>query len=248
MAIKYKHSNNLHSLSGAKSALPEILAGSTPESLLDVGCGTGTWMKAAIDLRIKEVIGINGIIPPLEELNVDEKLIIKADLSQPLDLKRKFDLLLCLEVAEHLDETDARRLIESLTRHSDTIAFSAAIPGQSGDHHANCQWPQYWQALFNEFSFSCSDDIRFKIWEEESIEPWYRQNLFMARRDKEAGSEARLLHIIHHELLNSLTKEAVKEALKEQQQQIELGSMRLSWYAATSIKATISKLLRRNRY
>ena len=43
---------NFHSVDGAAAALSEILNSNVPESLLDVGCGTGTWLRAAIDLGI----------------------------------------------------------------------------------------------------------------------------------------------------------------------------------------------------
>jgi len=80
-------------------------------------------------------------------------------LTRSWDLKRKFDAVLCLEVAEHLDSAFAPTLIDALIKHGNLIYFSAACPGQTGQHHVNCQWPVYWQQLFNERGFACEDDL-----------------------------------------------------------------------------------------
>ena len=104
----------------------------------------------------------------------------QADLSRPLNLARRFDLVLCLEVAEHLEPASAATIIDTLTAHGDRILFSAAAPGQPGMHHVNCQWPDYWQRLFNARGFACDGAVRWEIWRNGRIEPWYRQNLMMA--------------------------------------------------------------------
>ena len=65
-----------------------------------------------------------------------------VDLTVPWTLERKFETALCLEVAEHLEETSSSLLIKMLTAHADTIVFSAPCPGQNGQHHVNCQWPE----------------------------------------------------------------------------------------------------------
>jgi len=61
-------------------------------------------------------------------------------------------------------------LVTSLRAHADTVIFSAACPGQEGQGHINCQWPSYWQALFNRNGFECVDDIRPVIWGNTDIE------------------------------------------------------------------------------
>ena len=79
------------------------------------------------------------------------------------NLEPKFDLALCLEVGEHLESRAAKVLVEALAAHADEIVFSAACPGQPGRHRVNCQWPGYWQGMFDESGFSCSDAIRWRI-------------------------------------------------------------------------------------
>ena len=205
MSIDYDHSANLHSLDGPRAALPKLFPVGLPESILDVGCGTGTWLRAAIDSGISDVIGIDGVEIPRDRLLFSSDKFYRRDLGAPVDLGRPFAVTICLEVAEHLDPDSGRILIHTLARHSDVILFSAACPGQSGQHHVNCQWPKYWQALFNSEGYACDDSPRWTIWDEPLIEPWYRQNIFMACRNPNAGKELRIKSIIHPDMLRILT-------------------------------------------
>jgi len=196
--IDYDHSRNGHTLNGPQAALPLFFAHEKPKSLLDVGCGTGTWMRAAQDLGVTDIFGIDGVEVPTDQLNVPKQLIRLCNLSLPWNLDRRFEVVLCLEVAEHLDASPAETLIDGLVRHGNTIYFSAACPGQIGQHHVNCQWPAYWQQLFNGRGYVCEDSLRWQIWDDERIEPWYRQNLFVARQaPRDAGHEPRIKGVVH---------------------------------------------------
>jgi hypothetical protein len=199
--ISYHSHSNLHTLDGARRGLERMLVGREVSSLLDVGAGVGTWLAAARDLGVRDIAGIDGVRSDAVDLHVDADIIATADLNDVVFLGRRFDAVLCLEVAEHLDEASAPALIETLCRHSNLIFFSAAAPGQHGEHHVNCRWPTYWQAYFNTFGFVCRDELRASIWDDGAIEPWYRQNAFVAHFDPEAaGTEPRIRHMIHPEM------------------------------------------------
>jgi SAM-dependent methyltransferase len=202
--IDYRHKLNRHGAQGPLVALPILLDGIRADSLLDVGCGTGTWLRAALDMGVERVRGIDGVALPASDLHVDPALIHVRDLSQDWKAEQRYDVALCLEVAEHLDESAAQPLIRKLTEHSDRVVFSAAPPWQGGQHHVNRQWPPYWQDLFNRHGFACYDRLRWKIWERREIEPWYRQNVFLAEKnEKEAGSEPRIPSVVHPDIMRS---------------------------------------------
>jgi SAM-dependent methyltransferase len=214
MAIDYDHSQNIHTLAGARAALSVLLGDRAPRSLLDVGCGTGTWLRAALDCGIPDVFGVDGVALTRERFHAPKTTYRQIDFTQPFALNRRFDVVLCLEVAEHLTAAAAEPFIQSLTRHGDTILFSAACPNQPGQHHINCQWPEYWQALFNRSGFACEDSLRWRIWRDGRIEPWYRQNVFQARKDPSAGTEARIEPVIHPDMWPHLDHGTARPVLR----------------------------------
>jgi SAM-dependent methyltransferase len=241
MKIDYNHSSNLHTQDGPRAVMPRIIAEVHPKSLLDVGCGTGTWLKAAADLGVADFFGVDGVAIAASRLLIPSGRFAQQDLTKTWDLGRRFDVALCLEVAEHLDESHAGNLIDSLVRHADLIFFSAACPGQEGQHHVNCQWPDYWQRLFNERGFACSDDLRWQIWDDSHVEPWYKQNMFKARRAPElAGQEPRIKSFVHPDMWSNVTPTS-----RDFLSQIEQGSLPPLWYATVAPRAYLAKLKRR---
>jgi hypothetical protein len=244
MTVDYDHAQNVHTLEGPHVAFPEIFFGQMPHSLLDVGCGIGTWLKVALEFGVSEIMGVDGAAIPPERLLLPRHHFRQHDLTQPWNLGRRFDAVLCLEVAEHLDEMYAATLIDTLARHSDTVVFSAACPGQSGQHHVNCQWPSYWQALFNERGYVCTDDVRWRIWDKSAVESWYKQNMFVARYfPQEAGKERRIPPVIHPAMMPAFEL-ALRDTVL---QQIARGGMTDRWYLALPFRAVWGRIHRRLR-
>lgn len=245
MTIEYDHAANRHSLDSPRKVIPVLFDRRRPVSLLDVGCGTGTWLHVARTCGIEDILGVDGVEIEAGRLLIPAQAFQVVDLSTPWNLKRKFDTALCLEVAEHLDRPAGRLLIETLTAHADEIVFSAACPGQPGQHHVNCQWPAYWQAMFNEHGFTCSDSIRWKIWDDPDIEVWYRQNMFVARRDAAAGTEERLKAVVHPDFLEHLAFARLSNVATQRAKSVEDGAMPVAWYATSAVKALVAKVRRR---
>jgi SAM-dependent methyltransferase len=169
----------VHNFSAARQILPFLLKLKTTNSILDIGCGIGTWLAVAKELGVKEVLGVDGVDLNDDELKIPAQNFIKQDLTTPIVLNKKFDLLLCLEVAEHLPGEYAKTLIDTLTLHSDFIIFSAAIPGQGGQNHLNEQWPDYWQNLFLNKGYYPSELLINTFWNNDDVEWWYRQNILI---------------------------------------------------------------------
>jgi SAM-dependent methyltransferase len=161
-----------------------------PTSVLDVGCGIGTWLKVAQARGISEIAGIDGLWLDTSDLRVDPRFVRVQDLEKPFDLGRRFDLVICLEVAEHLSANAAQGFIESLTRHAPVVLFSAAIPHQGGHHHINEQFLSYWIERFGQLGFRPLNVIRGKIWDDPAILWWLRQNIVLfVHDDLISGSE-----------------------------------------------------------
>jgi hypothetical protein len=94
-------------------------------------------------------------------------------------LNHRFDLVISLEVAEHLPADCAEGFVEDLTRHGDAVLFSAAIPGQGGWHHVNEQPASFWADLFARHNYSCLDVVRPYFWSHPDVAFWYAQNTFL---------------------------------------------------------------------
>src|SRR5262245_27668867 len=109
-----------------------LLSGLRPTSVVDIGCARGDWLKAFMDQGILDVLGLDGNYVDRSDLSIPQDCFRAADLAKPLLIDRRFDLAICLEVAEHIPESEAKRFVRDLTRIADLTLFSAAIPGQGG--------------------------------------------------------------------------------------------------------------------
>lgn len=171
---------------------PLLVDACIPSTVADVGCGEGWWADA-FAAQGCTVVGLDG--PHVA--HVLDNRFQAVDLSEPLPDVGTFDLAVCLEVGEHLPEHRAAGLIADLCALAPVVAFSAAIPHQTGPGHINCQWPSWWAEHFHAHGFGLDGRWRFRIWDDPRIEPWYRQNLLIARS---GAADAGPLDIVHPEL------------------------------------------------
>lgn len=149
-------------------------------SLIDVGCGEGWWASEFHSLGVEEVVGVDGHFGPAPAL-ADYR---QADLSTGLvPALGRFDVALCLEVAEHLPPQAGDTLVDELCRLARVVVWSAAIPGQGGSGHVNEQWPSYWTERFEKHGYAASGALRFAVWDDERVENWYRQNLLVMAQE-----------------------------------------------------------------
>ena len=132
----------------ARVVVPLVLELVRARSVVDVGCGDGTWLSVFREHGVEDVRGIDGDYVDRAELQIPRERFHPHDLTRPLELGHTFDLAVSLEVAEHLPPESADDFVTSLTRHAPIVLFSAAAPYQGGQNHVNEQWPAYWAARF----------------------------------------------------------------------------------------------------
>jgi len=149
-------------------------------SVVDIGCGAGSWLAQFKQAGVPRVLGLDGgAAAEDDQLEIEPQEFRVANLEGDIDLEDSFDLCVCLEVAEHLTEHAAPVIVRNICKLSDVVLFSAAIPGQGGTHHVNERWPSYWVDLFASAGYEVLDVVRGRIWNDERVEWWYRQNLLL---------------------------------------------------------------------
>ena len=193
-------------------------------SVIDVGCGLGTWLVSLLELENREVdiLGIDGPWIDPDLLVIPEDNFLAADLSRGIPrVERRYDLAISLEVAEHLPPEKAEEFVSFLTGLSDFVLFSAAIPFQGGTNHFNEQWQGYWADLFEQKGYVPVDFIRPALWNDEKVSFHYRQNTILyskGDRVKEIGLpsllDGQMLSLSHPEYYTKHTHPGVKRAFR----------------------------------
>ena len=172
---QHRRAHTAHAARRILAALPPALS---RRSVADIGCGTGTWLAAALEAGATSAFGIEGdwVTPAmLDDARID---FAPQDLERPVSGPR-VDLALSLEVGEHLTPARADSFVADLVALAPAILFSAAIPGQGGVGHLNEQWHSWWAARFAAHGYLAYDVIRPAIWTDDAIPAWYRQNVVL---------------------------------------------------------------------
>lgn len=148
-----------------------------PDSLLDLGCGTGALVRRARELGI-EAVGVDVAVA-----TAADPAFVYGDLRETLDLGRRFTWVLCWEVAEHLPASAAAGLVATCVRHLASrgrLLFTAARLGQRGPGHINCQQPWWWAEHFAQHGLTPAVDLSIDLrrrWAACAPRcPWYGQN------------------------------------------------------------------------
>jgi hypothetical protein len=160
-----------------------------PKTVVDVGCGRGTWLKAFHEIGAKKLVGFDGAWNTQSAM-VEKSISFNAcDLNKPISVNNseRFDLAISLEVAEHIEPSSALTFVTSLTNLSDIVLFSAAFTGQGGKSHINERKHTDWANQFISLNYEPFDIFRQVFWADDRIPFWYRQNVFLyVHKDSDA--------------------------------------------------------------
>lgn len=176
------------SLASARTVVPLLLRHLPVRSVLDVGCGAGAWLAAYLEAGVADVSGVDGSYVRPQQLMIEPSQFRAVDVSGPFRLSRTFELVQCLEVAEHLDPGSSATLVDNLAAHGSAVLFSAAPPGQGGEHHVNERPYEFWRGLFAQRGYELYDFVRPVLRDRHEVEPWYRYNTLLFVRREAAGT------------------------------------------------------------
>lgn len=182
------------------------------DSAVDIGCGVGTWLDVAKKKGASVIAGYDGPWVNKQYLQIPQQSFVENNLAEQLSLDRDCDLGISLEVFEHIPEEVATERLDNLLSKCRFLLFGAAIPMQGGTGHINEQPVSYWCNHICSRGFSAYDFVRPRIWNDQRIPYWYKQNtLLYVKNDAgialtEALASTRvddntLLDIVHPELL-----------------------------------------------
>jgi SAM-dependent methyltransferase len=166
-------------LRAARIVVPLLQTHLRVTSILDVGCGQGAWLKVWAEHGAGDVLGLDGSYVDRAALLIPPDRFRPADLAAPIDVARRFDLVQCLEVAEHLPRGASETLVRTLVAHGPLLLFSAAPPGQGGEHHINERPHEFWRGLFGRHGYVLADFVRPRLARRTEVERWYRYNTFL---------------------------------------------------------------------
>lgn len=194
------------------------------ESFVDVGCATGDIVGRLLGA------GKRGVGVELSQAAFDlmiptvRKHVIKADAtdgSLPETLGR-FDLAICMEVAEHIPTDKSGALVNNLCKTADLIIFSAAPPGQGGTGHVNEQPWTFWEQKFKDENFL----------EDSALSLSFRRNLSRLHACSTYVNNTRVLHRIN---VKSQTK--CPKVIDKEMMQICVASDHYNWDSYSIVRA-----------
>ena len=142
------------------------------KTIIDIGCGNGKYTSALNEAGYL-CLGFDGspLTPELTNMRCDV-----MDFSQSVNIG-KFDLVLSLEVGEHIPVEYEQTFIDNLCNHSKkSILISWAVEGQPGTGHVNCRNNDYIISEMKKRDFIFDEDIS-QYFRDNSYLPWFKNTL-----------------------------------------------------------------------
>lgn len=196
--------SNAAALNAAGEIVPLVLTAIPIQSVLDVGCGSGAWLKILKEQHIQDYQGVDSYLRDPRKLLVGEDRIDMADFSEPFNLTRRFDLVTSIGLAGRLPDNVVDDFVTSLTQHSDVILFSPMSPNPTDAARESEKPLSYWFEKFEKQGFVMYDFIRPHIQYNNLISHWYRYNVVLFIR-KTREVDARVARTV------VLDKKAIKD-------------------------------------
>lgn len=147
----------------------------TPDSVLDAGCAIGMLVEALLEHGV-DAHGFDISDWAIQQMPPQYSAHVRVgSILDPQVVDRHFELVVCIEVLEHLPAADADTAIRNLCSWGDLVLFTSSPQDFEETTHYNVQQPGYWAAKFAQHGFT-----RVLDYDATYITPWAR----LYRREK----------------------------------------------------------------
>ena len=129
----------------APGIISKIISVLHPTTCLDVGCGTGIYVEEFNKQGVK-TIGVDGNLATKTILKTSPENVLYKDVRHPLEFTQKFDLVVCIELIEHIEEKYEDVLLFNLTQYTNKWLLVTTGEDTKGKErlHLNEKPTEYW--------------------------------------------------------------------------------------------------------
>lgn len=146
-----RYERNVKWLTFFGSIADRIVSDIRPRTVLDAGCAMG-FLVEALRERGVEAWGVDISPYAISQVHPSVRDFCRiGSITEPFE--RRYDLIVCIEVLEHMPPDEGMRAITNLCAHSDDILFSSSPDDFREATHLNVQPPEYWAEHFARHGF-----------------------------------------------------------------------------------------------
>jgi O-antigen biosynthesis protein len=159
------HERNEHWLNFFGNIAEHIVRDIAPTSSFDVGCATGFLVEALAD-RSVDAFGVDISESAIGQVRPDMR--DRCRVGSALEpFVRRFDVITCIEVVEHMAGADAEAVVQNICTHTDDVIFASTPVDDREANAVNVNPPEHWAELFARFGFQ--RDVTYDV---SYVAPW----------------------------------------------------------------------------
>jgi len=128
-----------------------IVSDINPRRVLDAGCAIGLLVEALRERQV-DARGIDISSFAIDSVPVPLRAYCRqGSIAEPLG--ERFDLIVCIEVLEHMTPEEADRALTNFVAHTDDVLFSSTPFDYREPTHINVRMPEDWAEAFARHGF-----------------------------------------------------------------------------------------------
>lgn len=155
------------------------------KKIIDLGCGPGIYVDEMVNLGLNAT----GYEPDTRTLKYSKNVRNKS----LFEVEDPSDLVIFMEVAEHIPSDRNDEIVESIFRNmkdDGVLIWTAAVPGQGGDGHINCQTKDFWLKKLEKAGLVNDEEIQENLLNFVKSDPntmgWFLNNLIVMKKKKKS--------------------------------------------------------------